>query len=333
METYLVSPYFDLSGVENAKLTFEHGVRYFKDIATAKTQTALQVRIGTGAWENLTIPTYPAAQGNDAVSNEISLIDYAGSIIQLRFKYLATSTNPGRWQIKNLSVTEVLPPAHEITVNGEDSPLTVELNGDHTISTELTIASNYNWSVKSTTGLSTAYTYVKNSETLITVTPVSDNETGAKKTGIGTMVLTDGTVDYTITFDQAQKVAVKEYTLTINTTDFNGTSYAANNNEKTTNAIASDESTLPVKWTSYQVMLQSGVMQWQKSNAYIYNSTDLGKIKSVTVTSTEGTFTTYYGTSAQPSSSTTPGDSDGFFKIKVGSATGKTSKVVVVFDK
>ena len=333
VETYLLSPYFDLSGVENAKLSFEHGIKFFKDIATAKTQTALQVRIGTGAWENLTIPTYPAAQGNDAVSNEISLIDYAGSIIQLRFKYLATSTNPGRWQIKNLSVTEVLPPAHEITVNGEDSPLTVELNGNHTISTELTIASNYNWSVKSTTGLNTAYTYVKNSETLITVTPASDNETGAKKTGIGTMVLTDGTVDYTITFDQAQKVAAKEYTLTINTTDFNGTSYAANNNEKTTNAIASDESTLPVKWTSYQVMLQSGVMQWQKNNAYIYNSTDLGKIKSVTVTSTEGTFTTYYGTSAQPSSSTTPGDSDGFFKIKVGSATGKTSKVEVVFEK
>lgn len=333
VETYLLSPYFDLSGVENAKLTFEHGVKFFKDIATAKTQTGLQVRIGTGAWENLTIPTYPAAQGNDAVSNEISLIDYAGSIIQLRFKYLATSSNPGRWQIKNLSVTEVLPPAHEITVNGEDSPLTVELNGNHTISTELTIASNYNWSVKSTTGLSTAYTYVKNSETLITVTPVSDNETGAKITGIGTMVLTDGTVDYTITFDQAQKVAAKEYTLTINTTDFNGTSYAANNNEKTTNAIASDESTLPVKWTSYQVMLQSGVMQWQKNNAYIYNSTDLGKIKSVTVTSSEGTFTTYYGTSAQPSSSTTPGDSDGFFKIKVGSATGKTSKVEVVFEK
>lgn len=333
VETYLVSPYIDLSGVANAKLAFEHGVRYFKDMATAKTQTGLQVRIGSGTWNDLSIPTYPTSQGNDAVSNEISLLDYAGEIIQLRFKYLATSTNPGRWQIKNLSITEVVPPAHVITVNEEAGPLTVELNGNHNISTELTIASNYDWSVKSTTGLSTAYTYVKNSETKITVTPVSDNETGSKKTGIGTMILTDGTVDYTITFDQAQKVAAKEYTLTISATDFNSDSYAANNNEKTSNAVAEDDTKLPVKWTSNQIMLQSSAMQWQKSKGYVYNSTDLGKIKSVTVNSTDGTFTTYYGASEQPSSSTTLGDNDGFFQVKVGSTTGKTTSIVIVFEK
>lgn len=73
-------------------------------------------------------------------------------------------------------------------------------------------------------------------------------------------------------------------------------------------------------------------MQWQKSNGYIYNSTDLGTITSVTVTSSAGTFTTYYGTSAQPSSETTSGTGKGFFKTSVGSATGTTSKVEVVFQ-
>lgn len=70
-------------------------------------------------------------------------------------------------------------------------------------------------------------------------------------------------------------------------------------------------------------------MQWQKSNGYIYNKTDLGTIQSVTVSSSAGTFTTYYGASQKPTSGTTVGG--GFFNIKVGGATGKTSKVTVTF--
>ena len=122
------------------------------------------------------------------------------------------------------------------------------------------------------------------------------------------------------------------YKLTITKDDFNTTSYAANNNEKTSQAVCTTDETktYEVKWTSYQVMLQSGHMQWQTSKGKIYNSTDLGTITSVTVTSSDGTFTTYYGTSEQPSSSTTPGG--GYFKTVVdNTATGKTSKIEVVF--
>jgi len=121
------------------------------------------------------------------------------------------------------------------------------------------------------------------------------------------------------------------YKLTISASDFNSTSYAANNNEKTSNAVCTTDAskTYAVKWTSNQVMLQSSAMQWQKNSGYLYNSTDLGTITSVTIDSSAGTFTTYYGTEAQPSSSTTIGG--GFFQIKVGDATGKTSKVEVTF--
>ena len=121
------------------------------------------------------------------------------------------------------------------------------------------------------------------------------------------------------------------YKLTINASDFNTTSYAANNNEKTSNAVCTTDNTktYEVKWTSYQVMKNGDNMQWQKSNGYIYNSTDLGTITNVTITSSEGTFTTYYGTSEQPSSGTTVGN--GFFKTVVGSAKGTTSKVEVTF--
>lgn len=217
VETYLESPLINLSSVSSATLSFNHCIRYFKDVETAKAQTALEVRVKNGDWIPVEIPTYPTTQGNTGVNTEVSLDDYAGSIIQFRFKYLATSTDPGRWQIKNLTVDGVVPPAHEITINNLTSPLTVELNGDATKTTTLSIASNYTWSVKSTTGQPENYSYSIDSGTQITVTPAADNTSGSTNEGIGTMVLTDGTVDFSITFNQANKasvVAVPNQTIT-----------------------------------------------------------------------------------------------------------------------
>lgn len=110
-------------------------------------------------------------------------------------------------------------------------------------------------------------------------------------------------------------------TLTIETSDFTTTSYADNNKEHTKGTI---------KWVSNQVMQNSSVMQWQKNNGYIYNKTDLGTIKSVTVNRSAGTFTTYYGTSEHPTSGTTVGG--GYFTVKVGNATGKTTSIVVTYE-
>ena len=124
----------------------------------------------------------------------------------------------------------------------------------------------------------------------------------------------------------------EEYSFTITASDFNGTSYDANNGTHTSTATCTTDNTktLEVSWYSNQVMYQGAVIQWQKNKGYIYNTTDLGTIKSVTVNSTAGTFTTYYGTSSNPTSSTTVGN--GYFTVKVGSATGKSSSVVVTFE-
>ena len=122
------------------------------------------------------------------------------------------------------------------------------------------------------------------------------------------------------------------YKLTIDANDFNTTSYVANNNEKTSYAVCTTDAqkTFEVKWTSNQVMKNGSNMQWQKSKGYIYNSTDLGTITGVTVTSSAGSFTTYYGDEEQPSSGTS-GAGKGYFKTSVGSATGTTSKVEITF--
>ena len=162
---------------------------------------------------------------------------------------------------------------------------------------------------------------VTNAETSETITV-----TGGKFT------MPAANVNVTASFKQlSYAITAKQYTLTITPSSFNTTSYAANNNDKTTQAVAEDGSTIDVKWYSNQIMLQSQAMQWQKNNAYLYNKTDLGEIQSVTVNSTAGTFTTYYGSTQNPTSGTIVGG--GYFNVKVGSATGKTNSVVVVFKK
>lgn len=130
-----------------------------------------------------------------------------------------------------------------------------------------------------------------------------------------------------------EEKTIMEYSFTIQTSDFDTKSYAANNGSHTLKATCTTDAseTMDIAYTSNQVMQSSSAMQWQKNAGYIYNTTDLGTIKSVTVNSTAGSFTTCYGTSEHPTSGTNVGN--GFFTVSVGDATGKTSSIVVVFEK
>ena len=122
------------------------------------------------------------------------------------------------------------------------------------------------------------------------------------------------------------------YKLEIVPGDFTTVSYADNNGSHSKDAVCTTDGskTMSVSYTTNQIMQSSSLIQWKKSEGYIYNTTDLGTISSVTITSTDGTFTTYYGTSEQPSSGVA-GSGKGYFKTSVGSATGKASKIEVTF--
>lgn len=166
---------------------------------------------------------------------------------------------------------------------------------------------------------------------------MAEENTGAvrKAVIVVTAVNEVGSASSKITITQKKAATGGEthpYSFTITVDDFVTSSYADNNNTKTTTATATDGSgiTMNVEWTSNQVMSSSGVMQWQKSKGCIYNNTDLGSITSVTVESEAGTFTTYYGDIEQPSESTVVGGP--YFQIKVGGATGKTTKITVNFE-
>ena len=123
------------------------------------------------------------------------------------------------------------------------------------------------------------------------------------------------TDQYTLTVKEPVQGEV--YTLTIEPGDFNSTSYTANNGEHTSTATSASGGTKQVTWKSNQVMKQGSIMQWQKNTAYIESVTDLGTITGIEVESTDGTFT-----------KTQDG---GSFKVSVGNATGKTTKLTITF--
>lgn len=143
---------------------------------------------------------------------------------------------------------------------------------------------------------------------------------------------TMGTSDVTYYAVYAKKEgSTKEYSFSILPSHFNGTSYNANNGSHTVTATATSGSeTMDVTFVSNQAMLSSQKIQFQKSNGYIYNETDLGTIKSVTINN-GANLNTFYGTSSHPTSGTTCGG--GYFTIKATTAAvGTSSSINVTFE-
>lgn len=187
-------------------------------------------------------------------------------------------------------------------------------------------------------GAKTTVTYSSNNEEVASVDPetgvvtLKDIEGSATITAVAkaTEEYKEARASYLVALSKKSQGGVaKQYTFTITKDDFNSDSYDANNKEKISTATAIDGSTMEVRWTSYKVMKQNSTMQWQKNNGYIYNTTDLGTIDNVEITSTKGTFTKYINSSLQPTSNGT----GGYFQIKVGSATGNVTSIVVTFTK
>ena len=106
IESWFISPLIDASTATELSMAFEQNVRYFASTEKAAEEITLWVREGaTGTWSQLTIPNIENVNNNNfSDAGTIDLSAYAGKIVQLGFKYTATTTNPGRWEIKNLTV-------------------------------------------------------------------------------------------------------------------------------------------------------------------------------------------------------------------------------------
>lgn len=130
-------------------------------------------------------------------------------------------------------------------------------------------------------------------------------------------------------------VQTKTYTLVITGDDFAGTYYNGNPTEYTFTATATDNTTMPVVVTSINVMKQGGI-QFKASGGNFYNTTDLGKITSITrevATGKNDVNVVNIGATENPSSDSGAG-SGGFFKIqKTGNGAAVLSKITIVFEK
>lgn len=165
----------------------------------------------------------------------------------------------------------------------------------------------------------------------------SDVNTEKADTYEVTISYTEGGVTKTASYSVTVKDAssVQSYTLTIDIDDFPGSSYANNNGEHSKDGVS---------YNTNQMMKQGSQIQWQKSKAYIYNNTNLGKIESITLDNASGgPFTVYAGTTANPTETTITGSSNtfnfsavgeyGFFTIKCGSSTGKCDSITINYTK
>ena len=337
------SPKFDMSSVDAGTITFAHTGNVTGEDYQSLGKAYYTLDDGL-SWTQITL-TNPASNWSWQTATISSAI-YAGETIQFRWDFQGNASKT--WEVKDFVITV---PAHSITVNGNASPLTVELNGDATVSTTLTVASGYAWSVKSTTGQPANYTYTVDSATKITVTPAADNTSGSTNTGIGTMVLTDGTVDFTIMFDQADKGSggsTPDPIVLDADTEGMPTAYGSKK--------AFDDATLEgYAFKIQQIYATGGKLQWRASGnsngtgtlynadampagitsiVIVYNSSDSNKNHTVQIgSSANPTSATSITPSVDGSTYTFTGDgSSTYFVITNGSGAGYIDSITINFD-
>ncbi|MDD4609603.1 MAG: choice-of-anchor J domain-containing protein [Bacteroidaceae bacterium] len=112
-EDWLISPALDLSSVTAANVTFTHASNFAVDMPTEYTMWFSTTYNGNGTinaadWKQVTITTYPAAQGWDSWVD--ATIDFPADVMQksnvyFAFKYMCTDASAGTWEVKNLVAT------------------------------------------------------------------------------------------------------------------------------------------------------------------------------------------------------------------------------------
>ena len=228
-----------------------------------------------------------------------------------------------------------------ITLSGEGNTRTFTMPASNvTVTATVTAIPKYNavWSVNGSTTTQTAIAGTKLSE----LTPAIPEPTSASCDNVKVFVgwttnpdfdgsnadhiaaIITSTADLTMPASDITYYAVfakkskgtgttATYSFSITSSDFSGSSYTDNNGSHNSTAIdvTNPSNTMTVSWESNNVSSSSGT-QWRKSNGYIYNTTNLGKINSVEVSGDE--LSQYYGTSENPTG-TSLGTNYGYFKV------------------
>ena len=108
-ESWLYTPYIDLTNATNPELSFSHAGNFFQTYMQTDAQVKVRVLNGTewSEWSDLAISTWPNGTSWDFVDNTTSLLTYAGKKIQIAFKYTSSTSRAGSWEIKNFKIENV----------------------------------------------------------------------------------------------------------------------------------------------------------------------------------------------------------------------------------
>jgi DNA/RNA endonuclease G (NUC1) len=110
-ESWLISPSIDLPAGTKAYFTFEHAGGYF---GKATEEATVWISKNEGDWEQLEIDpkAYPTSWTFMSAGNW-DMTPYAGSTVQIAFRYSSTATKAGTWEVRNVAI---LSGQHEDTV-------------------------------------------------------------------------------------------------------------------------------------------------------------------------------------------------------------------------
>ena len=117
-ESWLLSPWIDLTAVPNAAVSFNH-LHRFTDNPSEDLTLWVFTDIPGDTEHQLTIPTYASGEDwndwND--SGDISLLDYVGHHVRIGFKYSSTDSRAATWEIRSFSVVETAVPVITVEDN------------------------------------------------------------------------------------------------------------------------------------------------------------------------------------------------------------------------
>ena len=189
-ESWLVSPLFDLTNTNEPSFVFEHATNYFTDLAAAKQEVTVWVRIGeAGEWNQLVV-AYPEKLGWTFVSSgSVDLSEFIGKTIQIGFKYTSDAT-AGTWEIKNFKVIDgqsaelAFSKEKASVILGAESPEYPTLTNPHNVTVTYSSSDTNVAEIDATTGA---------------ITPKADGKTTIKASFAGNGEYIAGEASYELT--------------------------------------------------------------------------------------------------------------------------------------
>lgn len=105
-ESWLISPYIDLTSVSSATLKFDQAVNYGTPefYLSVMISTDYYGDVNTATWYELSLDQWPTGTNWTFISSTANLSQYIGNYVTIALKYTSTTSVSPTWEIKNFVV-------------------------------------------------------------------------------------------------------------------------------------------------------------------------------------------------------------------------------------